>query len=592
MRAPNVVARESSPAAPAKRAGERGADIALYGIYEISKLLSEPGRLEVTLAKVLHVLSSFLNMRHALISLLGDGGAPEVVVGSGWSKESTTPSPERFPERAIGQIVVTSMPLVIGDMRDDPLFEGWDLSDWGASEGEIAFIGVPIKDRGKVTGTLTIDRERGAPPYFRLDEDVRFLSMVGNLVGQTVRLQRLIARDRGRLIEERNRLEKAVEHAVPDTPREISGIVGDSAAIRAVLDKVRIVARSNSAVLLRGESGTGKELFARALHDLSPRRERPFVSVNCAALPEGILESELFGHEKGAFTGASALRKGRFELADGGTLFLDEIGEISAAFQAKLLRVLQEGELQRVGGSSTLKVNVRLVAATNKNLEEAVRRREFRADLYYRINVVPISLPPLRERPGDIPPLAREFLRQFNAEHGSSLTLADSAIGVLSACSFPGNVRELENCLRRTATLGMGPTLVGSDFACQNDDCLSSVLWKTRDESAPLGYVPLPIVRGPALRQSSPPTEGLVSSEALGRHANPTRRAPEAPPESSGPSHEPVEEPVTVPDERGRLIQAMESAGWVQAKAARLLGISPRQIGYALRKHDIPIKKF
>ncbi len=266
------------------------------------------------------------------------------------------------------------MPLVVGDMRDEPLFEGWDFSDFESAEGEIAFIGVPIKDRGKVTGTLTIDRKRGAQPYFRIDDDVRFLSMVANLVGQAVRLQRLIARDRERLIEERNRLEKTVEHTTPESTREVGGIVGESAAIRAVLDKLRIVARSHSTVLLRGESGTGKELFARALHDLSPRSERAFVSVNCAALPEGVLESELFGHDKGAFTGAVSARKGRFELADGGTLFLDEIGEISTAFQAKLLRVLQEGEFQRVGGSSTLKVNVRLVAATNRNLEEAVSR--------------------------------------------------------------------------------------------------------------------------------------------------------------------------------------------------------------------------
>lgn len=187
-------------------------------------------------------------------------------------------------------------------------------------------------------------------------------------------------------------------------------IVGESAALKEVLEFAQIVARSNSPVLLRGESGTGKEFFAKLIHDSSSRREKPFVKLNCAALSAGVLESELFGHEKGAFTGATSQKEGRFELAHGGTLLLDEIGEISAEFQAKLLRVLQEGELERVGGTRTLKVNVRLVCATNKDLETAVAAGEFRADLYYRINVVPITLPPLRQRDGDIPRLAKKFL--------------------------------------------------------------------------------------------------------------------------------------------------------------------------------------
>jgi Nif-specific regulatory protein len=583
----------------ARRRGRgQGAEVALYGIHEIAKLLSEPERIEVTLAGVLRVLSSFLDMRHALIALLADGGEPEMMVGSGWTSEATEERPfNGIPERAIAQIVVTAMPIVVGDMRDEPLFEGWDFSDWESTEREIAFVGVPIKDRGKVTGTLTIDRARGAPPYFSLDEDVRFLSMVANLVGQAVRLQRLIARDRARLMEERNRLEKTVENAASESTRQVGGIVGKSIAIRVVLDRIRIVARSHSTVLLRGESGTGKELFARALHDLSPRRHQPLVSVNCAALPGDLLETELFGHERGAFTGALSSRKGRFELADGGTLFLDEIGEISAAFQAKLLRVLQEGEFQRVGGSSTLKVNVRLVAATNKDLEEAVRKGEFRADLYYRISVVPIFLPPLRERPGDILPLASEFLRRFNEEHGTHLALTDRAVGVLTSCSFPGNVRELENCVRRTATLAPGPMLVGGDFACQQDECLSSVWSKTPARSALTGYVPLPITKAPEPGPPSRPRpEGLASREALVREANqndsPLNGTPDSGPPVSSPLADPPATQKSVLDERGRLVQAMESAGWVQAKAARLLGISARQIGYALRKHDIEIKRF
>jgi Nif-specific regulatory protein len=438
-------------------------------------------------------------------------------------------------------------------------------------------------------GTLTIDRERTKAPEFRFDEDVRFLTMVANLIGQTVRLQRLIARDRDRLLEGQSRLEKMLLENTPPRdadPRLPTGIVGESAAIRAVVNKIRIVAKSHSSVLLRGESGTGKELFARALHQLSPRKDRAFVSVNCAALPEALLESELFGHEKGAFTGAASQRKGRFELADGGTLFLDEIGEISPAFQAKLLRVLQEGEFERVGGTTTLKVDARLVAATNRNLEEAVAAGAFRADLYYRISVVPIFLPPLRDRPEDISLLAREFLGRFNAEHGTDLELSDEAISVLTACRFPGNVRELENCVRHTATLGQGTTLVSDDFACSRDECLSALIWREPPRTRAQGFIQLPIVSNAPGKQ--PAREARAPSSAPGDAARPAD-SPSVPPASDVRSTTGRGEGKS---DRERLIEAMERAGWVQAKAARILGVTPRQLGYALHKHDIHVKKF
>jgi Nif-specific regulatory protein len=558
----------------------RSSDVALYGVYEISKLLTAPGKLEVTLARVLQLLASFLDMRNGLIAVLGENGSPEIVVGAGWSEATARRYFDQLPERSIGQLVVTEMPLVVQDVSDDPMFDGWNVADWGPASGTVSFVGVPIKDRGRVIGTLTIDREHARDDHIQLDEDVRFLSMVGNLVGQTVRLHRLVANDRERLLEAQSRLQKVVEHGEA-TGHSYGGIIGESRPIRAVLEKVRIVAKSHSTVLLRGESGTGKELFARALHDLSPRRDRPFVSVNCAALAESVLESELFGHEKGAFTGAASMRKGRFELADGGTLFLDEIGEISPSFQAKLLRVLQEGELERVGGSTTVRVDVRFVAATNRNLEEAVSRGDFRADLYYRISVVPIFLPPLRSRPEDIPPLAREFLRRFNEEHGTSTAFTPAALDVLMGCCFPGNVRELENCVRRTATLAAGPAIVANDFACRHDECMSSLLWKGPGRTPPPGYVPLPIAPNARLR---PPAAAEAPAETdHGRS--------ESPCEGCSPSSAPPPAPDDL-DERGRLIEAMEAAGWVQARAARMLGLTPRQIGYALKKLDIEIKKF
>jgi Nif-specific regulatory protein len=551
-------------------------DVALLGIYEISKLLCGPGSLQDVLAGTMYVLHSFLDMGNGVIALIDDHGEPEHVFSASHSTIMARDYFAAIPEKAVGQMMVTEMPVVIENVAQDTSFGKWDTALWGGDGKNYAFVGVPIRDRGKAIGVMTIDRAWMSIGDVRTDEDVRFLKMVANLIGQTVRLHRMVIRDRERILDDQRRMEKEREvHAPHDGQRTAaSAIIGESPALRAVMDKVRLVARSNAPVLLRGESGTGKELFAQALHESSPRRDKPFVKLNCAALPESVLESELFGHEKGSFTGAIAQRKGRFELADGGTLFLDEIGEISGSFQAKLLRVLQEGEFERVGGTRTLKVDVRMVSATNRNLEDAVAKGTFRADLYYRLAVVPIALPPLRERPGDIPLLAQEFLRRFNADNKTRVTLAPSAMPVLQSCYFPGNVRELENCVRRTATLTAGDRINDKDFACHNDGCLSAVLWKQAPRHAHAAALPAP----PASPASAPPTVELpvLSEPTCGSAA--TCKVP-----NSGGSGQ---------SEYEQIVEAMERSGWVQAKAARILNMTPRQIGYALRKHNIPIKKF
>ncbi|WP_132034972.1 nif-specific transcriptional activator NifA [Aquabacter spiritensis] len=574
-------------------------EIALIGVYEISKILTAARRLEVTLANVVNVLSSMLQMRHGMIVILDTEGGPDMVATTGWTPGLAGQIRSRVPQKAIDQIVATQTPLVVQDMSRDPLFQGHEDLFAPVDDATVSFIGVPIKADTEVMGTLSIDRVWDGTARFRFDEDVRFLTMVANLVGQTVRLHALVASDRDRLIAQTHRLEKALkEEQAP--ARETSdpaamGIVGDSPLVKRLIATVQIVARSNSTVLLRGESGTGKELFARAIHELSPRKAKPFVKVNCAALPEAVLESELFGHEKGAFTGALNMRQGRFELAHGGTLFLDEIGEISPSFQAKLLRVLQEGEFERVGGNRTLKVDVRLVCATNKNLEDAVAKGEFRADLYYRIHVVPLILPPLRERPGDIPKLARSFLDRFNKENKQSMSLSPPAIDVLRSCYFPGNVRELENCVRRTATLAHESVITPHDFACDTGQCLSAILWKG---SAPKGPVPMPQAQGPAAGapMHAPPLHAPAAPPPPAQV--PPRQMPPLPVSAT------AEMPVTCPgtdacpaipgrqSEKEQLLQAMERSGWVQAKAARLLNLTPRQVGYALRKHGIDIKRF
>ncbi|MGY4167988.1 nif-specific transcriptional activator NifA [Bradyrhizobium sp. USDA 4529] len=505
--------------------GEPLGESALTGIFEISKVLTAPCRLEVTLANVVGLLQSFVQMRHGIVSLFDDDGMPDITVGAGWSEGSDERYRMRLPRKAIDQIVVTDRPLVAENVAAESAFSAADLEVLGASENmPVSFIGVPIRIDPKVVGTLTVDRVRDDRSNLRLDYDARLLAMIANLVGQAVRLHRLVACDRERLMTEKDRLQKQL-FELRQPPRErkklpIHGIIGDSPALRGLLEKIAVVAKSNSTVLLRGESGTGKELVAKAIHESSSRAKRPFVKLNCAALPETVLESELFGHEKGAFTGAFSLRKGRFELADKGTLFLDEIGEISAPFQAKLLRVLQEQEFERVGSNQTIKVDVRVIAATNKNLEEAVARSEFRADLYYRISVVPLLLPPLRERRSDIPLLAGEFLRNFNNENGRALTLEASAIDVLMNCGFPGNVRELENCIERTATLSSGPSIVRNDFACCHGQCLSAMLWKSTSEEAtvqPAPTVPVPVKPITSLSEAAalvPPVGSELASPA------------------------------------------------------------------------------
>jgi Nif-specific regulatory protein len=560
-------------------------EMALYGFYEISKILCGPGSLREILVATLSVLKSFLDMGNGLIALLDRAGDPELVVSCSLSEGVARRYFDTLPERAIGQLVATEVPLAVSDVGLDTTFT-WDTSAWGPPGLNYAFIGVPIKDRDRAVGTLTIDRTWVKLGEVQIDSDVRFLKMVANLIGQTVRLHRIITNDRARLLEDQSRLAKQSSE-LPREPGEptYDRIIGDSSQIRRVLNTARIVARTNSAVMLRGESGTGKELFAQALHDLSPRKDGPFVKLNCAVLPESVLESELFGHEKGAFTGALAQRKGRFEMADRGTLFLDEIGEISGSFQAKLLRVLQEGEFERVGGNRTLKVDVRLVTATNRNLEEAVAKGTFRADLYYRISVVAIMVPPLRDHRSDIPLLATEFLQRFNRDNKTTRTLSKSAINVLTSCYFPGNVRELENCVRRTATMAQGDLIQDTDFACRNDRCLSSVLWTVSNPSVPDMAVPLPILPTPT------PARSELPLPVVARPSAPPPVVLDWPPiEVSGDEDEERHEGQIV--DREPLIAAMQRSGWVKAKAARLLGVTPRQVGYAIRKHGIEVAKF
>jgi Nif-specific regulatory protein len=326
----------------------------------------------------------------------------------------------------------------------------------------------PHQGRQQCIGALSIDREYKENLGSQAENDLRFLTVVSGLIAQTVQRIRIVNEEKERLRQENSQLRRELSEK-----NRIEEIIGNSSRMQEVFDMVHRVADSNATVLLRGESGTGKTLVAKALHANSSRCNGPFVVVNCAALPESLLESELFGHEKGAFTGAISRKIGRFEQARKGTLFLDEISEINPSVQVKLLNVIQERTYQRLGGSEVLKTDIRLVAATNRDLEQAVQNGSFREDLYYRLNVFPVYLPPLRERRTDILLLAEYFLDKFNRENKKRIErISTSAIDLLMQYHWPGNVRELQNCMERAVlicdenaikSIHLPPTLQSAD---------------------------------------------------------------------------------------------------------------------------------
>jgi Nif-specific regulatory protein len=537
-------------------------NIELVTVYEVSKILSSSLDLKKTMHSVLNVLSSHMLMQRGMVALLQEDGYLQVIAATGMEQREIDQGRFKVGEGVMGNILKSGVPAVVPDISKEALFLNRTGSRKGKSKSVISFIGVPIKAGRDTIGVLSFDREKeNQYDAHNFGTDVRFLSMVANLIGQTVLLHQKVAQDRAILMHEKLRLQSELHNKY-----NIDNVIGQSKIMQGVFAEVHQVAPSKSTVLLRGESGTGKEAIARAIHHLSPRKDKPFIKVNCAALTESLLESELFGHERGSFTGASQERKGRFEMAHGGTLFLDEIGDVSQAFQTKLLRVLQEREFERVGGNKTIRVDVRLVAATNRNLEDAVAKGEFRADLYYRINVISIFLPPLRERREDVPLLADFFLHQANEESGKSMKFSAEAMQTMCQCNWPGNVRELSNCVERITTMTHGNVIRKKDLLCDRDMCFSSIMWQQQSKHAVH-----PIRVAPAQSNTANVEPGALPDEEL---------------DSIYPSNENAD------PQKHQLIEALEKCGWVQAKAARLLGITPRQMGYAIIKYGIDVKRY
>ena len=417
-------------------------------LYDISLALNEKVNLKKSLHQVLDILAHAQENIWSAVSLLDPlRNKINLEVVHSLSEKPSKAVSYKLGEGITGRVIETGQPIAIPKISEEPRFLNKSRAGALPKGQERSFICVPVQKGNRIIGALGV-QNRYRPDY-DLAQGIKFMSVVAAMIARHVIHLDTLHMEKERFREEKRRLQSELKNRY-----RITDIIGNSNKMREVFQMISQVSESTATVLIRGESGTGKELVANAIHYNSRRSERPFIKINCAAIPENLIESELFGHEKGAFTGAIRQKPGKFELAHLGTLFLDEIGSVGGDVQVKLLRALQEREFERVGGNRTLKADVRFIAATNKNLEESVENGTFRGDLYYRLNVFPIYLPPLRERKTDILLLADHFLEQYAKENGKDIRrFSTPAIDMLMDYHWPGNVRELENCIERAVLL-------------------------------------------------------------------------------------------------------------------------------------------
>ena len=514
--------RETAPTTPRQGLRREIAEINL--LFEISRTLDMSMDLKDVLGPVLEKMADRMSMMRGTITIL-DRRTGEIFIDEAYGLSESQKERGRYKigEGVTGMVVRTGKPAVVPRISREPLFLDRTGARTGPQKEDVSFICVPIVLENEVIGTLSADRlfEEAVSN----DEDIRLLSIIASMIAQAVNL-RQSAQD---IIEENIRLKEELK----DRFRP-ENIIGNSKGMQEVYHQIAQVAATNTTVLIRGQSGTGKELVAHAIHTESDRTDKPFIKVNCSALPEGVIESELFGHEKGAFTGANQTKKGRFELAHEGTIFLDEVGDLSPTVQIKLLRVIQEREFERVGGTKTISMDVRVIAATHRNLEELIVQDRFREDLYFRLNVFPIHVPPLKERPDDILLLADHFVEKYSERHGKRIRrISTPAIDMMMAYHWPGNVRELENTIERAVLLSSDGVIHGRN---------------------------LPPTLQTAEASGTRPHGGLIDSvDAF---------------------------------ERDMIMDALKSARGNRAEAARILGISERLIGLRVAKYEIDPKRF
>jgi Nif-specific regulatory protein len=425
----------------------------LTTLLDLNRALSRTLNLKHSLHRVLEILEQRHGMFRSTVMLLRGDSELHIEASNGVTAEGQRVQ-YRLGEGINGRVAESGKSIVVPQVSREPMLLNRAAQRKGLKE-ELTYVCVPITTGRKTIGALGVDlRFRKGRDY---EPIVKFLRVAACMIGQAVRVERLVEAETQRLVEENLHLREELRERY-----DFSNMVGSSGGMRQVYEQIAQVAGTNTTVLIRGESGTGKELIAHALHYNSPRAKKPFVKVSCAALPDTLIESEMFGYEKGAFTGAQARKPGRLELAEGGTLFLDEVGDLNLTTQIKLLRVIQAREFERLGSTETIKINVRLIAATNKDLEKAIAAESFREDLYYRLNVFTIFVPPLRERKPDVMALADYFLEKYTKEHSKSIKrISTPAIDMLMSYHWPGNVRELENAMERAVLICDGNVIYG-----------------------------------------------------------------------------------------------------------------------------------
>jgi Nif-specific regulatory protein len=515
-------------------------------IREVGRLLGRSVEPHFVIRQTLRLLSEWVGLNRGRV-LLWEAGEESLRIRHWYGLTAEAASRGVFArgEGVCGAVFRTGMPRVVQDIDGEPDFLARSVERARLPKETVSFIAVPLREGDRVCGVLAAHRLRHRRRA--INDDLELLQTVGTLLGQVIRVNEELRRRTERLETENRDLRERLGHQLPNF-----GILGDSPALRAAVAQARRLATGDATVLLLGESGTGKELFARAIHQAGSRAERPFVKVNCAAVPESLFESEFFGHERGAFTGAVTAQPGRFEQADGGTLFLDEVGELPLAMQAKLLRVLQDRVVVRVGSRRELPLDVRVVAATNRNLAVAVARGEFRLDLYYRLSVLPLRLPPLRERAQDVPVLARHYAHEAClAWSREPVQFSEPAMRLLQEHPWPGNVRQLQSVAMRLVVMSPGALIDAASVAAQ--------LAAEPDVSA----------------DPAPEAESRIVPAA----ASMTTVAAAA----SGPELVRPYAPVTAVDAE-RVRDALARAGGNRSRAAQMLGMTRRQFTYRLEK--------
>lgn len=501
---------------------------AIHMLYEISDAL-KPGRdFGDVIRSVLKIMSSVMGIHRAMVTILNrKTGEIFIEESFGLSDDEISRGKYQLGEGITGKVVETGKPMIVHNISKEPRFLNKTNARKNICKEDMAFISVPIRTSTEVIGTLSADRK--FTKDMSLEEDHKILTITAAMISRAVRLHQAVHEENLFLLNENKRLQKELYGRYKP-----ENIIGNSNSMRSVFELIKKISGIPTTVLILGESGVGKELVAEAIHRSSLRNEKPFVKINCAALPENLIESEMFGYEKGAFTGAASRHSGKFLQANGGSIFLDEIGELSLSAQSKLLRVLQNQELERIGGESTIKVDVRVIAATNKDLEESVKKGIFREDLYYRLNVFPILVPPLRERKVDIPILADFFIKKYSIITRKTIKrISTPAIDMLMAYHWPGNVRELENCIERAIILS--------------------------DDEVIHGYQ-LP----PSLQMASP----------AGKHSRRTLQA----------------QLDTL--EYELIIEELKKSNGNMTKISKELGLTMRQVGCRIKKYGIDISKF